>query len=512
MHDTDLDTDSTLADPLSGMDLYELFDALPDALLLVNDRGRVLLANSAAQHIFGYGENELCKLEVEMLIPSRFREHHRSYLNAFFIHPQKRAMGDGRGLVLLRQDGQELMVDIGLSPITLQGSSCVLVSLHPANRRHQAEQALRTSEERLLLAKEAAGLGIFDYDCHRGVIHCDKRLCELWGSEAGEVMTHEAFLAAIHSNDRLPYQVALEKAMNPEGDGRLHMEFRVINAIDNIERWIVILGRVHFESGVAKRLVGIVRDIAERKMLEKNLLAQRAEAETFFGQQVAVRTASAIAHQLNSPLTAISIYSEVALRAVQSGSIDSDKVKHALESCVTQAQFAGRSLHELLAFLQKGETKTEALNINEVVMAALAYARDEGSGEFTLSLDLQPDLPTVRANRMQIQKVILNLMKNAAEAIQVANVNVSAATIAIRTENLVEKSVVMVTVQDNGPGFDQETVKHIFEPFFTTKPTGIGIGLPICRALVEANGGYLWVDTDYHQGARFHFTLPFAQS
>jgi two-component system, LuxR family, sensor kinase FixL len=111
----------------------------------------------------------------------------------------------------------------------------------------------------------------------------------------------------------------------------------------------------------------------------------------FFKQQVALSTASAIAHQLNSPLTAISIYSEAVLRLLQNVNLNSDKMEYAVKSCIKQAQSAGRGLHELLVFLQKGQVSKETLDCNEIVIDALQEARDTDPGEFAMSLDLQPD-------------------------------------------------------------------------------------------------------------------------
>ncbi|MEQ1487342.1 MAG: ATP-binding protein [Methylotenera sp.] len=250
------------------------------------------------------------------------------------------------------------------------------------------------------------------------------------------------------------------------------------------------------------------KDIADQKNLEKIIQTQRTETESIFKQQVAARTASAIAHELNQPLAAISAYSEVALHALRNANADPEKLKRALEGCVTQAQRAGTSLHELLAFLQQGELITAPFNLNEIVNVALNIAKGDGYKEFQPILQLEQNMPEVLGNRIQVQKVLVNLLRNAVEAMRGAGVPASAITITVRTN--ADIGMAHVTVQDNGPGISQDMVKRIFEPFFTTKPTGIGMGLAISRALIEANSGQLWLDASRETGATFHFTLPFA--
>jgi two-component system sensor kinase FixL len=501
--------DKRMSTSLGVKDWHELFNALPGALLLVNKAGCVLLANKAAQVIFGYAESEICGLEVEVLVPSSHSQaRHGLCLNAFFARPGRRFIGDGKRPVLLTRDGQEKTADIELSPITLRGCLYGLVSVNITNQRHQAEQALQVSEARMMLARQAVGLAVFDCDCQQKIIHCDEWLGELLGGGSEEILTHESFLKIVHPDDVQVYQRALKKAMDPDGSGKLRVECRVVDPNSIEQRWIVIVGSVSFEKGLAKRILGVARDITERKALEKRTLAQRAEAEIFFKQQVALSTASAIAHQLNSPLTAISIYSEAVLHLLQNGNINSDKMEHAVRSCIKQAQSAGRGLHELLAFLQKGQVSIETLDCNEIVMDAIQEAHDIDPSEFALSLDLQSDLPPIRANRIQVQKILLNLIGNALEAIRSAGIPKE--KISICTKSLPEQNMVKVTVQDNGPGLDEKLVKYVFEPFFTTKETGVGIGLPICRELIELSGGHLWLDSESDSGARFHFTLPFA--
>lgn len=497
-----------MTDPLKDLSFHALFDAAADAMLLIDDTSHVIEANPVALRLLDYTAEEITGLEVEALMPPQYRSHYHLYRDAFYSKPKKHSMDNARVLIALRRNGKKLPVDISLSPIKTQAHLYILVTFNLADRRRQTEEALIISEERLRLAKQAAGLGVFDFDPKLNFIHWDERMRELWGGESEKSVAYNKFVAAIHPDDRKSRQAAVDHAIDPAGNGEYHSEYRIINPIDGIERWIVSVGQTHFEDGRAIRLVGVVRDVTEHKVFEKKLQEQRAETETLFKQQVAAQTVSAIAHELNQPLAAVSAYSEVALHALQTDTVDSVNLKKALEGCVKQAHRAGQSLHELLAFLQKGELITERFNLNDIVKEALDIARNDGYGGFHLRLHLEQNMHAVLGNRIQVQKVLVNLLRNAVEAMRGAGTPTSAITITVRTNTRLVMA--HVTVRDSGPGLNPETAKRVFEPFFTTKASGIGMGLAISRALIEANGGQLWLEPSTKPRATFHFTLPFA--
>ena len=484
-----------------------LFDAVTSAMLLVNDDGVIIRANQAAQLLLGYCSEAIHGLKVEALIPERYRNHHRHHRQGFSENRETRAMGSGSILKVLTRDGREFDVNIALNPLPSHQQTYTLVTLQLTDRRRKAEEALRISEERLRFAREAANLGVFDLDANFNILYWDERMHELWGLEHGSYLNHQQLLSAIHPDDLPARQAALEHAADPEGNGRYHAEYRVTNFKDGAEHWVTAVGRMHFHNGHPMRLVGVARDITEQKILEKKLEEQRAKAEHIFTQQVAAQTASAIAHEINQPLAAISAYSEVALHALESNSIDTSKLKRALEGCVEQAQRAGNSLHELLAFLQKDNLVKDQLNINEAVKEALNIAKSSGFGHFRTTLNLEKNIRPVLGSHTHVIKILVNLLRNAVEAMQGADIPAGEVIIKVRTNP--EINMAHVSVQDNGPGLAPEIAKRIFEPFFTTKPTGIGLGLVVSRALAEANGGKLWVEPNEHEGTTFHFTLPF---
>lgn len=497
-----------MASPINNFSADELFEAAADAMLLVDVSGHIVDTNSATLNLLGYTRKELLGLEVETLIPIAFRDQHREHRNAFYKKPEKRSMGNGGDLFSLASNGEVIAVNISLSPIKKHGRINTLVTFHSAERRRKIEQALKSSEELLRLAKQTINFAIYDFNPKDLSFHCDARMYELWGGSPDTPLNYVQWLAAINAEDVAAIKAGIENASNPSKGGEYKAEYRVTNTTDHIERWVSVVGRMHFWEGQAIRMVGVVQDITEHKIFEKTLQNHREESASIIQQQIAAHTASAIAHELNQPLAAISAYSDVALHALNDATFSPEKLKRALEGSIAQSQRAGISLHELLAFLQQGDIKTEAFDLNIAVSEALNIAHVDGYKRFEPIISLEKNMPYVVANRTQILKVLVNLLTNAEDAMRGANVPNASITIAVRTNQ--EMNMGHVEIQDSGPGVSQDAINRIFEPFFTTKPTGIGMGLAISRALIEANGGQLWLETNFKSGASFHFTLPFA--
>jgi signal transduction histidine kinase len=247
--------------------------------------------------------------------------------------------------------------------------------------------------------------------------------------------------------------------------------------------------------------------ISARRRQEAALSALRAEMEELLKLQVATQTAAAIAHDLNQPLNAIASYAEAALRLLRAGNPAPEKLQHAIENSAAQAHRAGQVVRELLQFFQGRDTRIEAIDLKEAIDRALTVIGSDGYGLHS-SVDLPAGLRPVRANRLQVEKVLLNLVSNGVDAMRAAGV--SPLSIAITVRPAEDGKAAQVTVQDRGPGLTEEASRRIFTPFYTTKARGIGMGLAISRGLVEANGGRLWCEAAAGRGGIFHFTLPFA--
>lgn len=491
--------------------LKALLDVQQNAALLIDNNDNIIHANAAANIVFAYADNQLHGLPIQAIIPDLNVKPLRQQLQSGSTDKNQHPIIKTNKLSALARDSRTLYVSVHLTSVSTQNGLLAITIFY--DRRKRAEDSLQKSEERLSLAKRAAGLGLYDRDLSNNSLYWDERSRELLGFTADEEITFEKFEACIHPDDREHRREVLALALIPNGSGEYQTEFRIFRKNDGSQRWISSTGLVNFENGRPVRLLGLMRDITDLKEKEHQSHWRRHETESLLKQQIAMHTASAIAHEINQPLAAISAYSEVALHMLQNKNINPDSLNRALEGCVTQAQRAGDTLHELMNFLNQREFVVEATDINQLIKTSIEIAKKDGYSGFKPLLQLDKKMPPVLCSPLQIQKVILNLLRNAIDALQgekVSDTDIAITDITIKVQKDEKNNMALVTVQDSGPGFAKEVSANIFKPFFTSKQKGIGMGLVISRSLIEANGGKLWHDPDSDKGAIIHFTLPFA--
>lgn len=384
-----------------------------------------------------------------------------------------------------------------IAPLAAHDGVFRVIEQEGFTERRQAERSLQESWRRLADVMDNIPGGFIALDRHWNVTYINAWAAREVGYETRDLIGKNLWLAfpkALAAG----YEPHYRKAMVE----RVAVRFEARGVVR--DHW--------YENRVFPTPGGIAvfaTDITERKALERELQERRMERENLLQQQVAVQTASAIAHELNQPLFAVAANSEAALRMLRAGNPQPDKLMNALEANVRQAQRAGQSTRQLLEFFDKNSSLTEALDLNAEVVNALHTVRSDYEMAFKAALELEKDLPLAQANRVHVQKVLVNLLRNGVEAMEEAGVPAPAITVTVRT--LKDKGRAQVSVRDNGPGLTLEDIKRIFQPFYTTKANGIGMGLKISRSLIETNGGELWVDAEEGRGATFHFTLPFAR-
>lgn len=248
---------------------------------------------------------------------------------------------------------------------------------------------------------------------------------------------------------------------------------------------------------------GIVRDISARRRAE--LEARRNLNEHAHASRLAAlgEMVSGIAHELNQPLAAIVSFADACQRLLGSGQRDPTLLQDALQQISEQGRRAGSIVNQLKDFVKKREATRSIIDINDIVRNVLDILRYEiRNYDVKTNVDFASHLPMLRADRIQIEQVLLNLVQNAIDAMAGRETRV----VSLYTQLNAEK--VTVTVSDTGPGFGSDISEQMFDAFFTTKPKGTGLGLSISRSIIEAHGGALMARQQTEGGAVFEFTLP----
>ncbi|HYN15869.1 MAG TPA: PAS domain S-box protein [Terriglobales bacterium] len=525
----------------------ELFSALlesaPDAMLIVDEHGTILLANSQTEKLFGYSREELIGQPVEKLMPPRFREAHTEHRGQFFSTPRLRPMEAGLDLYGLRRDGSEFPVEISLNPIATEGRALVTSSIRDISDRRRAEQELRRaydeldqhvmqrtaelekataelrarislhehaenelrqSEERFrLLVEGVSDYAIFMLDPEGVVVSWNAGAERIYGFTAEEAIggSFSRFHVSEESQVETP-EYGLEQAA---AAGQFVEESWRVRKDGRRFRASVVTTALRDESGKLRGFSRITRDVTEKHELELRLRhAQRLEA---IG-----RLAGGVAHEFNNSATAILGYSSLIIDNLQ----DNPQLRHYAEEIQKAGQRAATVTRQLLAFSRQQILQPTMLNLNDVVADIEKMLHRLIGENIRVLTELDPYLGVVRADPTQMAQVIVNLALNARDAmpdggviiIETGNVEVDLAFAA--ENNLAPGPHVRLRVTDTGTGLDRQTAAHIFEPFFTTKPvgSGTGLGLSTVYGTVKQSGGGILVFSELGQGATFEIYLP----
>ncbi|MCK1490558.1 PAS domain S-box protein [Bradyrhizobium sp. 180] len=261
------------------------------------------------------------------------------------------------------------------------------------------------------------------------------------------------------------------------------------------------------QAGAEPYFTGFIRDLTEHQQTQARLQELQSELVHVSRLTAMGEMASALAHELNQPLAAISNYMKGSRRLL-AGSSDPNtrKIESALDRAAEQALRAGQIIRRLRDFVSRGESEKRVESLSKLIEEAgalgLAGAREQN---VQLRFNLDPDADLVLADRVQIQQVLVNLFRNALEAMAQ-----SPRRELVIANSRIADDVIEVEVSDSGSGFQRDVISNLFQTFFTTKETGMGVGLSISRSIIEAHGGRMWAESNASGGATFRFTLPAA--
>ena len=369
--------------------------------------------------------------------------------------------------------------------------------------RSKGETTLREREERISLAAESANLAFWSINFERKESWMSDKGRAIFNFRPDEHLSRELFLSRVHPEDRNAVGEAIERAR--ASSQTFEFEYRLLRP-DGGTRWLISRGRyLSNDRGGIRELIGVAIDITAQVEADLQLRLQREEMARMSRVSSMGELTASLAHELNQPLTAIASNAAAGRRLLAEGTPDLEMFEELLADVSADARRAGDIIHGIHHFVRKSEGRRCPVNLNEIVREVLRLLHSDLLGRGTaVETELAPNLPSINADPVQLQQVLLNLLMNSLEAMNDTPIGRRRIVISTKCD---DTSSVLVSVCDSGGGLPKEDLDKVFTHFYSTKPNGMGMGLTIVRSIVEAHGGKLNAENS-DEGARFFFRLP----
>jgi len=373
--------------------------------------------------------------------------------------------------------------------------------------RKRAEEALRRSEAYLAEAERLTNSGAFAYGLKES-LYWSEGLYRLWGFDPQEgIPSRQSWWRRVHPDDRDRVHQQHQDALHQKRDYAI--DYRIVLPGGTVKHVRAIGHPSYSASGELIEVVGTTLDVTEHKRAgEERERARQLEADLAHLNRLSVmgELTASLAHEVLHPIGAARNNARAGMNFLETNPPKLAKVKEALGCVVRDADRAKDIVGRIRDQIKKAPPRMELFDLNGAIDEVLVMVRNATERErVSVRTRLMAHLPCVWGDRVQLQQVILNLILNAVEAM--SSVEEGVRELSISTE-LSKASNILIAVRDSGPGIDAEHLDRIFKPFYTTKISGIGMGLSICRSIIDAHGGQLWVEGNRPRGAIFQFTLP----
>lgn len=488
------------------LDLQAVLDAAVEAVILIDENGLIETFNRSAERLFGWTAAEVIGKNVSLLMEGADRAGHDGYLKRFLTTGQAKIIGIGREVPARRRDGSVFPAMLAVGEVQQSNPRRFVGFLHDITQRKQAVDALLKSEALLRTAQAIARLGNFEVLLDGpGPMHWSVEVATLLGCPVADLPPDmEAFTQrVVHPDDRTRFEREWRRALTEFG--QVDSECRLLRA-DGETR--VVEMRVQFGMDAGRRVAtGTLHDITSRKQAEEAARQSEARLTHFARLSTMGEMAAGLAHEINQPLTAIATFAQAATRMLaRPEGIEREDLDEALDQITAQALRAGEVIRRLRGFVKNREVRQEIVDCSRLVEdSRLLLEADARSNDVRLLLEVAASLPPVMADPVQLQQVLINLVRNAIDA--------TVATPGARREVIVRaerdaEGMVEVSVVDHGHGLPPEVAERLFHPFFTTKSSGTGLGLAISKSIIRAHAGRLGHRNTPGGGCTFHFTLP----
>ena len=479
-----------------------------DAIISIDEKGRIVLFNQGAEKIFGYADAEVMGQPLETLIPQRFRASHEGHIQRFAASgTTAQRMGERQEVAGLRKDGSEFPAEASISKLVIDGNTTFTVVLRDVTERKRLEVELerrvieRTAELSALL--DAVPDGIVQTNKERQIRVPNAAMSQLFGYGRDELIGRPSSMLFASDLDH----AAVDEAWRALDSGKTFDTLTVeCRRKDGSTFTAMVRGSVVREAdGSVMSRVGMIRDVTEELKRQKALsVAQRMEA---FGQLT-----GGIAHDFNNLLTVITGNHEL----LEMRLTDERQIT-LLKRAQAAAEMGARLTSRLLTFARRRQLSTSLLSLNEQIAQMVDLLQRSIGEQITLTTNLSPKLPLVKADPSEIENAVLNLAINARDAMP------NGGTIVIETsEHIVDASglsndtrlkpghYVRLSVTDTGSGMSAEVASHAFEPFFTTKPRdkGTGLGLSTIHGFAQQSGGTVSLYSEPGLGTTVSIYLP----
>jgi len=480
-----------------------IVDSALDCIVTIDHEGCITEFNPAAERTFGYSRDDvLGRPLANVIIPLSLREKHRQGFAQYLATGEARVLGKRIEMTAVRADGSEFPVELAITRIPLEGPPSFTGYLRDITERKRAEHELRRSEAFLAEAQHISRIGSFSWRIATDEIIWSEQLYRIFQIDRDAQVTFELIATRIHPEDLSAFQEHIERSRRDRSD--VQLEFR-LRMPDGTVKYVHVAAHIRSDHGRVEYF-GAVQDVTERRASEEALSKARSElSHVARVTSLGVLTAS-VAHEVNQPLSGIVTNASTCLRMLAADPPNVEGARETARRTIRDGNRASEVISRLRSLYGKKDPTIESVDLNEATREVVALSLSElQRNRILVQQELADGLPLVAGDRVQLQQVILNLLRNASDAM--STIDDRPRDLLIRTESD-DNDQVRLSVKDVGIGFEPQATDKLFEAFYTTKNEGMGIGLSVSRSIIERHHGRLWAMPNNGPGVTFSFSIP----